>query len=104
MSIVSVSALNTVLITATLDLLETFFPPTAFTTATVAASYVTVMGLTYASVFEMLAQAKLEGKDKETIEKFLQNAFREKFAKYASTNVRSREALALIGEIYKNEN
>ncbi|MUG94096.1 hypothetical protein F7734_17540 [Scytonema sp. UIC 10036] len=97
------TTLNNIVLSGILDLVGTFFPPAAPLTGTIAASYVTAIGLTYASVFENLVKVNIHGDGKEAVENFLKENFKKEFARHASKSIPSREALAVIGESFIEE-
>ena len=85
-----------ILLTGISDLITTFFPPAAGYTGAMAASFITGIGLTYASVFENLAKANIRGDGKEAVEAFLKDHFRKEFQRYGSLNINSPQALNIV--------
>ncbi|MUG94095.1 GTP-binding protein [Scytonema sp. UIC 10036] len=99
----TISSLSGILLTSTIDLLSVFFPPSNTISGAVAATYVTVIGLTYTSVFEKLAKSHIYGKGREAVEDFLRKAFREEIKKYAGLKIFSVKALQEVGHTFISE-
>ncbi len=92
--------LGNILLTGISDLITTFFPPMAGYTGTLAASFITGIGLTYASVFENLAKANIRGDGKEKVEAFLKKNFRKEFKRRGTLNINSPQALGVVGKTF----
>lgn len=99
---VTVASILTVAVTWVLDLFSTFLPPSNPIAGTIAgaaaATYITVVGLTYASVFERLTVKDLTGSDKEDVEEFIRKTFREEFKKNLRFSILSEKDLKKIDE------
>ena len=101
---VTVASILTVAVTWVLDLFSTFLPPSNPITGTIAgataATYITVVGLTYSSVFEKLTIKDLTGSDKEDVEEFIRKTFREEFKKNLRFRILSEKDLKKIDESF----
>ncbi|MBO3458922.1 pentapeptide repeat-containing protein [Aetokthonos hydrillicola Thurmond2011] len=98
-----VSLLSNIFLTATLDLLSAIFPPSHVLSGGVAATFITVIGLTYASVFEKLAKSRIYVKGKQATEEFLKTTFRQEFEKYLSIRILSKKDLKIVEDIFLDE-
>ncbi|MBE8996487.1 GTPase [Microcystis aeruginosa] len=99
---VTVASMLTVAVTWVLDLFSTFLPPanpvTGAISGATAATYITVVGLTYTSVFEKLTIKDLTGAEKEDVEEFIRKTFREEFKKNLKFRILSEGDLQKIEE------
>jgi GTP-binding protein EngB required for normal cell division/uncharacterized protein (DUF697 family) len=75
-----------------LELLNTVFPPASFAFGSIkgaiAATYISIIGLTYTSVFEKLSKQDLKGKTKHEIEEYLKLSFHEEFQKNSRIRIK----------------
>ena len=92
----------TVDVTWVLDLFSTFLPPSNPITGTLAgataATYITIVGLTYASVFEKLTIKDLTGSDKANVEEFI----RKKLPGFIQKKFTSLSHLGIDENLVKN--
>ena len=81
----TIGSILTVGVTWLLDLFNTVFPPTSLVTGGlkggIAATYISIIGSTYNSVFQKLSLKNINGATKDEIEDFIKNVFREEFKK-----------------------
>jgi predicted GTPase len=61
-----------------------------------AATFITVLGLTYTSVFEKLSKQDLSGSGRQEIEEFIKTTFREELKKYSSVRIKNLQDLDKI--------
>ncbi|MBD2183420.1 50S ribosome-binding GTPase [Planktothrix sp. FACHB-1355] len=94
------SALFTFLSTATLDLIGSIFPPSQVIAGSTAATYTTVLGLSYTSVFEKVAKEHIYKSGKYTVRDFLRKTFREEFEKYSRVKIYSIADLEKLKELF----
>jgi predicted GTPase/uncharacterized protein (DUF697 family) len=94
------SALFTFLSTTTLDLISSIFPPTQVISGGTAATYTTILGLSYTSVFERVAKEHVYKSGKETVREFLKKTFREEFEKHSSVKVYSISDLEKLKDLF----
>ncbi len=99
----SISSLSNIFLTATLDLLSSVFPPSRTLSGGLAATFITIIGLTYISVFEKLAKAHIYVKGKEATEEFLGRTFRQEFKKYVNVKIFSNQDLKEVERTYLSE-
>lgn len=83
---VTAASLGNLFVTSVSDIIGAFFLPANAYSATVSASFIIVVGLTYISVFENLAKRKII--EKKAIEEFLKEEFKRQFAKHALDIIR----------------
>lgn len=100
----TITSMLTIAVTWVLDLFSTILPPSSAVAGTLAgasaATYITVVGLTYASVFEKLTIKDLTGSDKADIEEFIRKTFREEFKKNLRFTIRSQRDLQKIDGLF----
>jgi GTPase Era involved in 16S rRNA processing/uncharacterized protein (DUF697 family) len=81
----TIGSILTVSVTWILDIFNTVFPPTNVITGGlkggIAATYISIIGSTYNSVFQKLSLKNINGATKDEIEDFIKNVFREEFKK-----------------------
>ena len=99
----SVSSLTNIFLISTLDLLNTFFLPTAAISGTVAATFITVIGLTYTSVLEKLTQSRVYREGREATEEFLKKTFRQELEKYLNIKIFSPKDIEKVKETFLSE-
>ena len=77
-----------------LDLFSAIIPPLdGGLSGGIAATYITIVGKTYTTVFEKLAEQNLNGATKTEIEDFIKNTFREEFNKNSKIRIGSKRDL-----------
>jgi uncharacterized protein (DUF697 family) len=94
------SGFFSMLSTATLDLISPIFPVSAALSGGIAATYTTVLGVSYASVFEKVAQEYVSKAGREDIKKFINKTFKEEFAKYSVLKIASFSDLEKIKKLF----
>lgn len=101
---ITIASMLTVAVTWVLDLFSTFLPPsnpvTGALAGATAATYITIIGLTYASVFEKLTVKDMTGSDKADVEEFIRKTFREEFKKNLRFRIRSERDLNKIESFF----
>jgi len=102
LSLGTVASFNTLIATAFQDLISTFFPPSATLTGATAATYITIMGLVYARVFEQLAKNRIEGGEAE-IKEFIKKTFEEEFKKYGLKQISKKISSPKVLDEYKKD-
>ncbi len=99
----SVSSLTNIFLISTLDLLNTFFPPAAAISGAVAATFITVIGITYTSVFEKLAKSYIYIEGREATEEFLKKTFRQELEKYLHIKIFSPKDIEKVKDTFLSE-
>lgn len=94
------SGFFSMLSTATLDLISPIFPGGAVLSGGIAATYTTVLGVSYASVFEKVAQEHVSKAGRKDIENFIKKSFKEEFAKYSVLKIVSISDLEKIKKLF----
>ncbi|RJP48964.1 MAG: GTP-binding protein [Anaerolineaceae bacterium] len=93
-SSVTIGSILTLSISWVLELINTVFPPASLVggglKGGIAATYITIVGLTYVSVFEKLSLTDIKGKTKTEIEEFIHQTFREEFKKNSRIRIGSK--------------
>lgn len=102
---VTIASMLTVAITWFLDLFSTLLPPANPITGSIsggtAATYITIIGMTYTSVFEKLSLKDLTGSECEDIERYIRKTFEEEFKKNLKLRIWSEKDLDKIDRTAK---
>ncbi len=97
---VTIGSILTLSISWVLDLINTVFPPASLIggglKGGMAATYITIVGLTYISVFDKLSEKDIKGKTKTEIEEFIQKTFREEFKKNSRIKIGKKKDIEKI--------
>jgi predicted GTPase/uncharacterized protein (DUF697 family) len=99
----TVASIVTVGITWFLDLFNTIIPPSIIIAGGlkggVAATYISIVGATYTSVFEKLSLKNINGATKAEIEEFIKVTFREEFRKNSRIKIGTKRDLNKIDQL-----
>jgi len=93
------SLLN-ILSLASLDLIRMFVPLIGAVSGAATATYIVLFGSVYASAFEKLSKAHLDGSETEAVIKFLREAIKEEFVKYSDVNIHAPHSREKIKDIF----
>ena len=100
---VTFASILTLSISWVLELINTVIPPASIVSGGmkggIAATYITIVGLTYISVFEKLSTTDIKGKSKADIEQLLEKTFRKELKKNSRIKIGSKTDLENIAEL-----
>lgn len=102
----TVASIVTAGITLVLDLFNTIIPPSTIVSGGlkggIAATYISIIGATYISVFEKLSLKNLHGVTKAEIEEFIKVTFREEFRRNSKIRISAKRDLNKIDKLIGN--
>jgi len=102
----TVASIVTVGITWFLDLFNTIIPPSigisGILKGGIAATYISIIGATYTSVFEKLSLKNLNGATKTEIEEFIKSTFRDEFRKNSKIRISTKRDIHKIDKLIES--
>jgi hypothetical protein len=90
----------------TVDLFNTIIPPSigisGILKGGIAATYISIIGATYTSVFEKLSLKNLNGATKTEIEEFIKSTFRDEFRKNSKIRISTKRDIHKIDKLIES--